>query len=64
MLKKRLTIVTLVVALLFVLLAGVAWYMQAHLRSALADAQSQGVNGNAALASAQDAMWKLRYGIS
>ena len=64
MLKYRLLIIGLLVVILAASIGAASWYMQSGLRAALDDAQRGGVEGNAALASAQDAMWKLRFGVS
>ena len=64
MLKYRLMIVTLLVAVLTLSISAASWYLQLNLRMALEHVQESGVEGNAALASAQDAMWKLRFGVS
>ncbi|ACV36705.1 methyl-accepting chemotaxis protein [Accumulibacter sp.] len=64
MLKKRLVVIGLLIVVLASSIGGAAWYMQSTLRAALTDTQQGGVEGNAALASAQDAMWKLRFGVS
>ena len=63
-LKIRLMIVALLVAVLGLANSATSWYLQSQLRTALDDSHESGVEGTAALASAQDAMWKLRFGIS
>ena len=64
MLKHRLMIIGLLVVILASSIGAASWYVQSTLRAALDDTQHGGVEGNAALASAQDAMWKLRFGVS
>ena len=45
-------------------LGGTTWYSLTQLSGRIDAIQRNGVAGNAALANAQDAMWKLRYGIA
>ena len=62
--NARLLMTGVLVMLLAVVLVGTAWYALNQVGSRLNSIQRNGVTGTASLASAQDAMWKLRFGVA